>query len=408
MKLHDRQQTKYKCRACGSTDLTQTLHSPKQSLVDIHIVACVKCNLVQGMCDEVAYSMQNDSFKDPSLSLSQISCDSPYSNIRVGKQQMADKFFRMAHELPIDYKQVQSVLDVRSARGSFILNAPALFANSTSFIGFEEDLYLHPPKRSITDPRIRFFDKSVYNAPKSLGRFDFIYSCHTLEHYREPVKYIKSIQSLLSDNGLFFVDVPNILDFVDCGTLDDFFYDKHLLYFTPRTLVYLLVSQGFAVKWLRADGNGCIECLAVRMPSHASRYPTIELYRELDPSRIIRYSKRLDAIRSRLPLLSKRMEDFADTIESPLVAFGAGRILDAFVCYGGLDTGIFRFFVDNYLFQASKKVNGNDLLPLNELKEKRAEFILFTRNKSASLVGLILAQCPLASIYHWSDFDESI
>jgi SAM-dependent methyltransferase len=404
MKQIGRQQTKYKCRACGSTDLTQTLHSPKQSLVDINIVACVKCNLVQGLCDEVAYSMQNDSFKDPGLSLSRISCDSPYSNIRVGKQQMADKFFRMSHELPIDYKKVKSVLDVRSARGSFILNSPVLFANSTSFIGFEQDLYLHPPKSSINDPRIKLYDKSVYNTPESLGKFDFIYSCHSLEHYREPVKYIQSIESLLSDNGLFFVDVPNLFDFVDCGTLDDFFYDKHLLYFIPRTLVNLLVSQGFAVKWLKADGNGCIECLAERMTSHASHNLTIDRYRELDPSKVIEYSKRLDSNRSRLPFLSRRMEDFASSIESPLVAFGAGRILDAFVCYGGLDTSIFRFFVDNYLSQASAEVNGNDLLPLCEIKEKRAEFILFTRNKSSSLVELILSQCPLASVYHWSDF----
>jgi len=144
VKQHNSQQIKYKCRVCGSTDLTKTLHSPKKSLVDIGIVACVKCNLVQAMCDEVAYSVQNDTFKDPSLVLSQISCDSPYSNIRVGKQQMAEKFFRMSDQLPIAYKKVKTVLDVRAARGSFILKSPALFTNSTSIIGFEQDLYLHP------------------------------------------------------------------------------------------------------------------------------------------------------------------------------------------------------------------------------------------------------------------------
>jgi SAM-dependent methyltransferase len=397
-----------KCRLCGKQTLTHPLHTPCQSRINLSIVSCNNCNLVQGICNETAYASENDDFKDPKLILSTISCDSPYSNIRVGKQQMAEKFFRIAEDLPIDFSIINSVLDVRFARGSFLLKAPSLFPNATRFVGFEQDLYLHPAKTCISDARIELLDNSVYNAPSNIGSFDFIYSCHTLEHYRDPVKYIKSIRKMLSVNGYLFIDVPNLIDFVDHETLDDFFYDKHLLYFTPKTLARLLISNGFAIKWSRTDGNGCIELLAQLNDSQADDIITIDHYPDIDSSRVSEYSYRLAANRNLLPSISRKIESTAIDLGAPFVAFGAGRILDAFVRYGNLDTRIFHSFVDNYLSQASRIVNNLELACLEEINVKDAVFILFTRVKSKALVELILSQHISATVYHWTEFDASI
>ena len=84
------------CRSCSSLIKGEALHKPIGSEIDLQIFCCKNCNLIQGFCDEKKYSEKNDNFKDPKLILSKISCDSNYSNIRVGKKQMADKFFLLA------------------------------------------------------------------------------------------------------------------------------------------------------------------------------------------------------------------------------------------------------------------------------------------------------------------------
>ena len=395
-----------KCRMCESLNLTGTLHVPKSSKVGLKIVQCIDCNLVQGLCDEVAYANQNDIYKDPSLILSEISCDSPYSNIRVGKQQMAAKFFDILKSLPLNIKDIGSVIDVRSARGSFILKAPDYFVSASTFVGIEEDLYLHPPKNCYDTSAVTISDNSVYNLRREDSVFDFVYSCHTLEHYRKPNRYIQSIQNLLSPKGYLFIDVPALEDFIDHDLLDDFFYDKHLLYFTKLTLFRLLQSNGFTIVWARSSGNGCIEALArVNDERNSIDTKAEERQAKIKSSQVSDYSQRLNANRSQLPAISRNISDYISRSESKFVAFGAGRILDAFKVYGGLNLSLFSYYVDNYLFEASSIVNGLPILPMTGLQvQENLIFVLFTRENSRALQTIISRSHPSVKILHWSDF----
>ena len=98
--------------------------------------------LIQGICDDKKYSDINDSNSAISGEFSTVSCDSFYSDIRVGKQQMVEKFFQILPTLPIELTTILSVLDIPCARGSFLSKAPLYFKNSNQFIGFEQDQYL--------------------------------------------------------------------------------------------------------------------------------------------------------------------------------------------------------------------------------------------------------------------------
>ena len=391
---------------CGSLNLTHTLHIPNSSKVGLQIVQCLDCGLVQAVCDEAAYAKENDSFKDPSLILSEISCDSSYSNIRVGKQQMAAKFFDILESLPIDIQQIESVIDVRAARGSFILRAPESFSSASVFVGIEEDLYLHPPKDLYNQSIISISDDSVYNFRGDGQVFDLVYSCHTLEHYRDPNRYIKSIKNIISPKGYFFLDVPALDDFIDHDLLDDCFYDKHLLYFTKATLFMLLESNDFRILWSRSSGNGCIEVLACLNDAPNCIDTREEVYHShIIPSQVADYSQRLKENRSQLPAISRNITDFISRSNANFVAFGAGRILDAFKVYGDLNLELFTHYIDNYLSDASRIVNGLKIQPISELHSQEGLiFILFTRYSSPSLHELILSLYPTSKVLHWSDF----
>lgn len=397
-----------KCRFCGSKNLTDSLHSPRFSRIDLQIVQCNSCLLIQGICDEDAYSKENDVYKDPSLVLSEISCDSQYSSIRVGKQQMAEKFAHIMNELPLNAEGVGSVIDVRSARGSFITRAPNLFPSAHTFVGLEQDLYLHPATDSYDRNLIRICDHSVYSFPKPAIPFDFAYSCHTLEHYRDPNRYLQSVKSLLSQEGYLFIDVPSVSDFVDEDILDDFFYDKHLIYFTKQTLSNLLISNGFNIIWERESGNGCIEML-VQADENSNGVNDVYIHpNHVKATQISEYSQRLSKNRAALPKISRNMMDHIRSSRGEAVAFGAGRILDAFRVYGRLNVEVFDYFIDNYLSEATETVNGLPIQRLSALDQLSGLiFVLFTRNKSVTLEEMISACYPSCVVLHWTDFKDA-
>ena len=106
-----------------------------------------------------------------------------------------------------------------------------------------------------------------------------------------------------------------------------------------------------------------------------------------------------------LPVLSRKIEQWLKKYKSP-IAFGAGRILDAFEKYGQLNTKNFHAFVDNYLCDASKYVNGRLISRLSEMNLPPDAAILFTREKSNSIVRHIKLLSPKCLIMHWSDFQN--
>ncbi len=395
-----------KCRSCSALIKKPFAHKPNGSEIDLEIFICENCSLIQGFCDEKKYSLKNDNFKNPELILSEISCDSKYSNIRVGKQQMADKFFQLVKKdlLPIDFSKINSVIDVRSARGSFILNAHKLFNSAKLFFALEQDHYLYGNIDNYKNKNITILDNSIYNF-KTKEKFDFVYSCHTMEHYKNPNHYLSSIKSLLSNNGYFFLDVPNTLDFIFTPSLDDFFYDKHLIYFEPETLKEILEKNGFSIIWLRNSGNGCIECLSQINHSQSllNQRQDSNQSRKITYKNLLNYSLSINKLRKKLPNASRALTNWLVNYKSTF-AIGSGRILDAFIKYGSLDKKLFNIYVDNFLFDATKEVNNLKISKLKSVKQIPDAAVMFTRNFNESIEKKLKELNPECKIKHWKEF----
>jgi len=170
----------------------------------------------------------------------------------------------------------------------------------------------------------------------------------------------------------------------------------------------LLQSNGFTIVWARSSGNGCIEALArVNDERNSIDTKAEERQAKIKSSQVSDYSQRLNANRSQLPAISRNISDYISRSESKFVAFGAGRILDAFKVYGGLNLSLFSYYVDNYLFEASSIVNGLPILPMSGLQvQENLIFVLFTRENSRALQTIISRSHPSVKILHWSDFKK--
>jgi Methyltransferase domain len=74
---------------------------------------------------------------------------------------------------------------------------------------------------------------------------------HTLEHVADPTSLLRAMATLLADEGLLFVEVPDTQPVID--TLRGFeLWDEHLFYFSMANLRRLLAQCGFAVEHMQS------------------------------------------------------------------------------------------------------------------------------------------------------------
>jgi len=82
-------------------------------------------------------------------------------------------------------------------------------------------------------PTIRgFFNEDLFS-----NKFDFIYMQHVLEHIPSPQNIVKSLHSLLKDDGYLYIEVPSLEYSLD-NSVEDFMLE-HVSYFSKETLLTL-------------------------------------------------------------------------------------------------------------------------------------------------------------------------
>lgn len=82
------------------------------------------------------------------------------------------------------------------------------------------------------------------------GRVDVATSFSVLEHVEDPLAFLKELRELLSSGGKAYISTPNADDLLLDALPQDyprfFFRKAHLWYFSPESLLKLLVLAGFS------------------------------------------------------------------------------------------------------------------------------------------------------------------
>jgi len=367
------------------------MYSPKYSLIDLQIFICSKCGFVQSLRDKSIKPIKKQNYEQ----IESLSCDADYSSVRVGKQQMTKFDIECIQGYQeIDYLGM-SILDMASARGHFARWAHDVSKKVVTCI--EPDVYMSKDYAQSEFFEILNVDYRSINFEK---QFDFIYSCHTLEHYRDPKEYLNFVFDNLRFEGYFFVNVPNLLGVLDSVILDDFFYDKHRSYFDPETLNVLLSSMGFKIlkSWTSAS---CIRILAQKSPAKTVALvedgPGFVFHQNFETLK--KYVEIIEKSRKLLPNSVSSIN--ANLVSGELsVILGCGRMLDAFIKYGGLDLNSFDFLVDNFLGLATQSIYQHKLFTWESLPELPGtpNFLVLSRTSTNELINLIMSKYPMAKI----------
>jgi SAM-dependent methyltransferase len=372
------------CKICLGE--MEVVYTPKGSLISLNVVLCTSCGFVQTTKTETEAPLPNIIGSD----FSSLSCDADYSPIRVGKQQMTNHDIKLISSR-LERFENMSFLDMASARGHFASWAASV--SNKTIVCIEPDSYMSESYRDNQGIKVYQCD---YRDVQDLTAFDFVYSCHTLEHFSDPVRYLNFVHKHLNTGGFFYLNVPNLDGVRDSVNLDDFFYDRHRLYFDEESLLGLLVNSGFEViaDW---HDSACLRFL-VRRTEVPSVKVLVDRYQR-NKSSLEEYVSSLAHNRSQLPNVVSSIIRELET-DSTLVVVGCGRMLDALIKYGGFPISRVNYLIDNFIGQATDHLYNRTLYRFENFSapETNLHFLVVARTSNVELMKEIGERFPDARV----------
>jgi 2-polyprenyl-3-methyl-5-hydroxy-6-metoxy-1,4-benzoquinol methylase len=219
-----------------------------------------------------------------------------------------------------------------------------------------------------------FLDEGTcQEALKKYGKFDLVVARQVLEHVSGIDLFFKCVDRLLAENGMIFIDVPNVgpgLRVGDCTIV----WEEHVNYFTENVLRHTLDRFGFTP--IASDefnySGGTLAVLARRKMAADRFVPTREFH-----SYAKTFSQRVEDYRSKLVLTLEKARQSLDQI----VIYGVG--CRACTLINGLDLGkIIDFAVDD---QVERQGN---LMPGSKLSIKSPKVLNGSGSKSLVLLAV--------------------
>lgn len=130
------------------------------------------------------------------------------------------------------------VLDVGSGSGAFLLHAKN---RGWSVCGTEREPTSIDKLRANDIP---YFEGELDDPAFADSRFDLIHINHVFEHLRDPLKTLRDVEKLMTDDGLVIIEVPNEFEaltqrarmLLGLDGSSETSYFQHEWFFTPQTL----------------------------------------------------------------------------------------------------------------------------------------------------------------------------
>jgi len=370
------------CDACGAA-LTSA-YSAEDTARDAEICVCPTCGLVQ-----THYGGREEGRHAPSTS-----SGAGWGNIRHGKGLRLDAVKDdLAHRL--DWSTIGEVLDVGSNRGDF---AQWLFDHkpTSRLLAVEPDGEIVGPYAS--DERVDLRLERFEHLTLEPASIDLAFCFHTLEHAASAIGMLRQIRHTLRPTGRLFLEVPNLHLVDDPEVAEEFFIDKHSFHFDPPSLVDLLAIAGFDIDWRSDDEDPNITVIA--RPGEPRGIDPTPSRAGANLSLIQRYAENLADNRVRLGKVAQQIHALA--ARQRTAVWGAGRLFDALIRFGGLDPSSI-VLIDEYLSRHLDDVHGVPVNPPRVLRRDQPQVVIVLAKSSATEITRRVRAFGIKNVVSYQD-----
>jgi SAM-dependent methyltransferase len=344
-----------KCNHCENK-LENLVYEPLNSSRNSKIYICDFCGLCQTIQDI-----------NPKLGSGSLTSDAGYGNVRRAKGVRLDTQKPNLHKILSSLPVNANVLDVGSSRGQF-LNWCGDNFNQLNLFGIEPDGRFAQTNFS-NQTQVEVSNLLSSNLTKE-RKYDFIFCNHTLEHFDDARRNLEHLRNIISDQGILWIDVPNLEGIKDQMGLEEFFLDKHTFHFEPTTLRNMLQSVGFEIVEDFSDFlNLAVKC---RPATPVKNY---EYAASVTRDDLNIYKNLLELNRAKMSNISKKIEEVSNA-----AIYGGGRILDALVKHGGFPHQKY-IIADKYLWESAETI-GIDIQDPNTVNWNSFETVIILARSS--------------------------
>lgn len=138
-----------------------------------------------------------------------------------------------------DRKKDADILDIGTGSGVFLQSIQKRFNNSSLYAQDLNDISFAKLRNIPGFKHLFVCDLSDLDQ-----KFDIISMVHVLEHVHHPIDFLRTVRSLLRDDGILIINVPDIVQ----NSLDLAVYD-HCTHFTKASLEWVVKEAGFRLQF---------------------------------------------------------------------------------------------------------------------------------------------------------------
>lgn len=236
------------CNLCGTTDLVDVVSCDRYGM-GLCTVMCKNCGFLFTNPRPIEAEMNRfyrESYRDFYFNAPDPSKnDYLISEVRNTAVKRANWLFDFVEE-ELDALSISlaTVLDAGCGDGSFLNIVRSKIPDSKLFGIEPSQLYARfAVQKSMADVYTGDI-VSFFNERKSQDcLFNLIVLSHVLEHLYNPLEKLLMLRELLASEGLFCVEVPNLLSPYWQG--NGMFHIAHINHFTPATIRFIFAKAGF-------------------------------------------------------------------------------------------------------------------------------------------------------------------
>jgi 2-polyprenyl-3-methyl-5-hydroxy-6-metoxy-1,4-benzoquinol methylase len=349
----------FSCDLCHGTSLEQ-VYAPQNSIRRLTVWLCSHCGLLQSL-------PRIDRAERRSAT---VSAGADWGNLRYGKGFRAEANLATLRPFLSKHRSLR-VLDIGANRGAFALELKSAYPKA-QIIGIE------PDERVVGAwsgrPGFTWLHARLEDTRLEDEGFDVIYSCHTLGHLKSPRESLLAHRAALAPNGYLLLEVPNTAVIASNDIVEEFFIDKHLYHFSPRSLARLLTVCGFrAVAIADPRDTLNITVVAVKADDISLAVPADPREVEAAAALISTYHAQRMQNLSALTQVARMIDAMAPR---KVAVWGAGRLLNSLIQNGGLNPKALSAVVDKHLIRYAQEAHGIRLTPPESLGEVKPDIVV--------------------------------